>query len=181
MLNEPVSLLSVFCCSPAFTGFPGGRGPGGWVAERIGEFFISSNYIKLDKKLEANPASVKEEILINPLAAEVLARKVKSGKLRRRHKQNSWEDGESLRIGGSGRISKMDHPRLCPRPIVCLHHGSAKRAAETEEPGEFGGSKGREGLKGERECKAAFCDRGAKIPEVESAFGSAEAQLSHCS
>lgn len=62
--------------------------------------------------------------------------KAKSGKLGKRHKQNNWKDRESLRIGGSRRISKMDHPRLCPRPVVCLHHGSAKRTGKTGEPGE---------------------------------------------
>lgn len=64
--------------------------------------------------------------------------KARSGKLGKRQKPNNWVDRESLRIGGSRRISKMDHPRLCPRPVVCLHHGSAKRIGKTGEPGEVG-------------------------------------------
>lgn len=83
------------------------------------------------------------------------------------HKQNCWEDRESLRIGGSRRISKMDHPRLCPRPVVCLHHGSAKRAGKTEEPGEaWGGESRDERGKTNEKQQTAFCDRGAKFQRL---------------
>lgn len=75
--------------------------------------------------------------------------KAKSAKLGKRHKHNNWEDRVLLRIRGSGRISKMDHPCLCPRPVVCLHHGSAKGIGKTGEQGRFGTGGGWErGIKG---------------------------------
>lgn len=61
----------------------------------------------------------------------------------------------------------MDHPRLCPRPVVCLHHGSAKRAGKTEEPGEArGGASGDERGKTNEKQQPAFCDRGAKFQSL---------------
>lgn len=48
----------------------------------------------------------------------------------------------------------MDHPRLCPRPVVCLHHGSAKRGGKTEEPGEAWAGGGAVEMKGGKRMKS---------------------------
>lgn len=67
------------------------------------------------------------------------------GKLGRDISRTIGKTGNHSGSGGGGcsrRISKMDHPRLCPRPVVCLHHGSAKRISKT---GARGGSVQEEG------------------------------------
>lgn len=44
--------------------------------------------------------------------------------------------GSVQRDGKKRRAREIDCPRLCPRPVVCLHQSSAKRADRTEEAGE---------------------------------------------
>lgn len=52
-------------------------------------------------------------------------------------------EGKEGRSGEMGRrVKEMDCPRHCPRPAVCLHQSSAKRADRTEEAGEIGGGRG---------------------------------------
>lgn len=149
-----MSLLSALCCccccrccSRAFSGFPCGRCPGGQAAPRIGEFFISSNYIKPDERLGAKAAPVKEkkQMPCRQLTAkrcgraEVSLLKVKRGKgwrgdIRGAVRETGNCSGQHIRE--RRRVREIHCARLCPRPVVCLHQSSAKRADKTEEDGE---------------------------------------------
>lgn len=78
--------------------------------------------------------------------AEAVVLKVKSGKGRRVNIQSlvgrrqgiiqhKKERGSALQDGKEKGVREIDCPRVCPRPVVCLHQSSAKRAGRTEEAG----------------------------------------------
>lgn len=186
MLNEPLSLLSGLCCSPAFSSFPCGRGPGGWAAQRNREFFISSNYIKPDERLEAKASTLSRNKHTTCWGrSRGLNIKGEEWKwLEGRHKPEQLERQRITPNSGMRIVRKMHYPCLCPRPTVCLHQSSAKRTDKTEEPGEAQGRRRRrvrKGIKGEGEWKAedSVLWQKCRILEVESALGGTQVQLSH--